>query len=114
MNVRLRAIRAGQSIAGRAHEPPAVQPARAAHGLRGREQDLLGVAAALPAGAAVGEAVDDRHPQARLRAPRRHVLRRGAAADDDDVVLGHRSLLRSPRGWYAHLRRGRPAAPFRR
>ena len=93
VKVRLRAIRAGQSMAGEPASPwPSSMRARLDR-LRGREQDLLRVAAALGAGAAVGEAVDDRHPQACLRAARRHVLGRGAAADHGDIVLGHRCLL---------------------
>ena len=97
---------------GRARESAPAQPARATDRLRRREQDLLGVAAALGAGAAVGQAVDDRHPQARLRAPRRHVLGGRAAADHGDVVLGHRALLRSSGGGMPVSAGAPPPAPF--
>ena len=80
--------------AGPADQPVAVQAARPAHGLRGRQQHLLRVAAALRAGPAVGQAVHDRHPQALLRAARRHVLRGRTAADHQDVVrVVHLDLL---------------------
>ena len=90
-----------------AGEARAVQPARATHGLGRGEQHLLGVAATLPARAAVGETVDDRHSQTFLCAPGRHILGGRPAAYDDDVVLGHRSLLRSPGGGMP-VRRGEP------
>src|SRR3546814_17153033 len=68
----------------------AVQPPRPISGLRGTDQDLLGVAAAQGAGAAERPLVDHRDRPAGLAAALgRHRLRGARAEDDQVIALNH-------------------------
>src|SRR3546814_8068950 len=68
----------------------AVQPPRPISGLRGTDQDLLGVAAAQGEGAAERPLVDHRDRPAGLAAALGRHRRRGARAEDDQVIaLNH-------------------------